>query len=166
MRRALIVLLALVMVTSLAAIASAAPGGVPGKPPGDTTTTTLPVLEDCTFTNGVLEGWDGTTDDLFICAWTVTDRPQTFSFHMQGSFRNPYLGIKDAFLPEGDFCAVEQTRGYFTDFLFTDVVLPESGVCGDRWDDGNEDLFAVMVMVGKARGNEQSHARLCLGPCP
>jgi hypothetical protein len=154
------------MVTSLAAIASAAPGGVPGKPPGDTTTTTLPVLEDCTFVDGVLVGWYGTTDDLFICAWTVTDRPQTFSFHMQGSFRNPYLGIKDAFLPEGDFCEVSHTRGYFTDYFPPEVTLPDSGICGDRWDDQNQDLFALMVMVGKNRGNEQSHASLCLGRCP
>ena len=166
MRRVFIVLLALAMFTSLAATSSAAPGGVPGKPPGTTTTTTLPDLEECSFTNGVLDGWDGTSNELFVCGWTVIDRTQTFSFHIQGSFRNPYLGIKDAFLPEGDFCAVEHTRGHFADYFFTEVILPGSGVCGDRWDDQDEDLFALMVMVGKNRGNEQSHARLCLGPCP
>lgn len=147
MRSIIIGVSAVGLVAVMAGGALAAPGGVKGPPtPG------VHTLEPCVFTDGVLDGWDGATDELFICAWDVRNRPQTFTFRMEtvdgGTMRDPYLGVKDAFLPEGDFCFVSRPEGHwFTEATFGPFTLPEDGSCGDEWNDGDPDRFALMVTV-------------------
>jgi hypothetical protein len=175
MRRTAIVILAVILLLGLSGLSWAAPGGVPGPPSDSSTTTTIPAIDRCVFDDtGVLEGWSGTPDDLFICDWVVDHLPQSVYFQMEalggGIFRNAYIGVKDAFEPAGDFCFVERLgqRGSYTEFTFGPVGLPSDGVCGDRWDDGRGPLhFALMVEVGKLRRNDvDAGVRLCLGTCP
>lgn len=154
----------LLLVLATAGPAAAAHGGNPGLPQPPPPDERPPCAFDA---DGVLVGWDGSTDELYICLWAVEERPAWYTFHMEGHFRNPYLGVKDAFLPEGDLCFVERgLQQWYDAYEFTTFHLPENGVCGDRWDDTNPDRFALMISVQRATGSRISSARLCLSECP
>lgn len=167
MRRVIVGALALGLLAVMTGGALAAPGGGKGPPDWDH----VRQLDPCEFTaDGVLMGWDGTTDELFICEWMVDPLPQTFTFRMEaadgGTFRDPFLSVKDAFLPEGDICFADRPAGHwFTAVTFDPFTLPDDGTCGDQWDDGAPNSFALMVMVEPPQKKyPYSGARLVLEP--
>ncbi len=140
MRRVVILFVVVGLLVALPGAATAK-----GKP-------TAPEIGRCEFEEGVLQGWDDGSRG-FVCQWYVPERG-TYRLHLEGSVLRPYLAVKDAWLPQGNFCHKEVHNGWHTALVSDSFSLPADGECLEDYppeygeDDWGVDYFALHV-VGK-----------------